>query len=353
MILGFDVIEFYVGNALQAAHFYRTMFGFSLLGYSGPNCGDSSSVSYLLRQGNILIALTDALHPASPVAEHVKVHADGVKDIGLLVADADAIFQSAVSKGAVPVSKPVMTRTEGGRVIRGVIAGPGSIVHSLIQREDLNDRFPGYAAVTHRGAQSNGGLTAVDHMAICVEPGQMNRWADFYCEVLGCEISYVDDVETARSAMKSKAVRPLKSDVQFVLVEPAAGAGRSPLAEYLAFHQGPGVHHVAWRSDDIVHSVSRLKANGVEFLPTPDSYYDSLPQRVGPVGRLEALKDLGILADRDDRGVLMQAFTRPLQGRPTFFAEVIERQGSTGFGAGNVRALLEAVEREQANRGGL
>jgi 4-hydroxyphenylpyruvate dioxygenase len=353
MILGFDVIELYVGNALQAAHFYQTMFGFSQLGYSGPNRGDSSSISYLLRQGDILIALTNALDPASPAAEHVKVHSDSVRDVGLLVTDADGIFHAAVKKGAAPVSKPVVTRSGGGRLIRSVIAGPGSIVHSLIQREGPSDWFPDYGAVAHGGSRSDGGLTAVDHVAVCVEPGQLNRWTDFYCEVFGCEISHEDNVATARSAMSSKAVRTFNGDVQFVLLEPVAAAGRSQIEEYLAFHQGPGVQHVGWRTDDIVHTVSRLKANGVDFLAIPESYYDTLSQRVGPLEGREALRDLSILADRDDSGVLMQAFTRPLQGRPTFFVEVIERQGSRGFGAGNIRALFEAVEREQATRGSL
>ncbi|HEX9006310.1 MAG TPA: 4-hydroxyphenylpyruvate dioxygenase [Bacteroidota bacterium] len=358
-INGTDYIEFYVGNAKQAAHFYRTAFGFSLVAYSGPETGNRERVSYVLQQGKIRLVLTAALAPESPIAAHVRLHGDGVHDIALWVDDASTAFQETTKRGGRGVMEPTVLSDEQGEVRRASIAAYGETIHTFVERRNYQGVFlPGYSA--RAGADELArptGLLHVDHMVGNVGWGEMDTWVEFYERVMGFQLyQHFDDqdISTEYSALMSKVVANGNGRIKFPINEPAQGRKKSQIEEYIEFYHGPGVQHIACATNDIIDTVSRLKAQGVEFLRVPATYYGELAGRVGRIDEpLDRLEELGILVDRDDEGYMLQIFTKPVQDRPTLFFEIIERKGSKSFGKGNFKALFEAIEREQALRGNL
>jgi 4-hydroxyphenylpyruvate dioxygenase len=349
-------VEFWVGNARQAAYFYRRGFGFSETAYAGLETGQRDHTSYLLTQGKIRFLLTTPMGPEQPASEHLKCHGDGVRDIAFHVDDADRAFEEAVRRGAVPAVEPRELRDGHGAVRHAAIHTYGDTIHSFISYKDYNGPFlPGFAARDVPGRDI--GLLRVDHIVGNVELGRMNEWAEWYAKILGFDrfISFDDkDISTEYSALMSVVMSDDSQAIKFPINEPAPGRRKSQIDEYLEYYRGPGVQHVALLSKDITDTVGRLRRNGIEFLRVPDSYYGALPQRVGEIAEsIERLQDLAILVDRDQEGYLLQLFTRPVEDRPTLFFEIIERKGSRGFGKGNFRALFEAIEREQAERGNL
>ncbi|HKV74140.1 MAG TPA: 4-hydroxyphenylpyruvate dioxygenase [Gemmatimonadales bacterium] len=357
-IMGTDFVEFYVGNAKQASHYYRTAFGYRLTAYAGPETGVRDRASYLLEQGRIRLLLTTSIGPDGPVAEHVKRHGDGVKDIALWVEDARLAYETAVARGAIGIQPPRVLQDEQGQVVHAIIGTYGETQHSLVERRSYKGRFlPGYRPVEGGYAPAPIGLKYVDHCVGNVELGQMNRWCQYYEAVMGFRnlISFDDqDISTEYSSLMSKVVANGNDRIKFPINEPAAGKKKSQIDEYLEFYHGPGVQHLALATDDIVATVTALRDRGVEFLRVPTTYYDTLLDRVGHIDEdLGPLRDLGILVDRDDEGYLLQIFTKPVQDRPTVFYEIIQRKGARSFGKGNFKALFEAIEREQALRGNL
>lgn len=354
---GYDYVEFYVGNAHQAAHYYRTVFGFTPTAYAGLETGSRGRVSYVVQQGNIRLVLTSALKHSDPVADHVHHHGDGVKDIAFAVKDARLAFEELVARGARPVREPTVLEDTAGRVVVAAVGVYGDTVHSLVERQQYEGAFlPGFVPLERKPAAKAAavGLSALDHVAISIEPGQLDHWVEFYERVMGFHVSHQEDVETAYSAMNSKVVQNSTGKIKFPMVEPASGRRKSQIEEYLEYYRGPGVQHMAFLSGDIVSSVGVLRAGGTEFLRTPNTYYEMLLDRVGSIREdLDSLRGLNILVDRDEWGYLMQIFTRPVQSRPTVFMEVIQRKGARGFGSGNIRALFQALEREQTLRGNL
>lgn len=350
---GIDYVEFYVGNARQAMHYYRTAFGFTPFAYAGPETGARDSVSYALRQGSICLILTSPLNADNPIAKHVSYHGDGIKDIAFVVDSAEKVFTEVVSRGAQPVLEPKRFEDEDGKVTKATVAAFGDTVHSFIQRDDHADSFfPGYRSLTNKADVVPTELEAIDHIAIAVETGTVDRWVDYYRTVLGFHQSFEEDIATDYSAMNSKVVQNCTGRIISVLVEPAPGKRKSPIDEYLSYYGGAGVHHIAFAAKDIVQSVASLNDNGVEFTSTPRTYYDELEVRIGKLDAdVNVLRDLHILVDRDEWGYLMQIFSKPVQSRPTFFFEIIQRLGARGFGSGNIKALFEAIEREQVLRG--
>jgi len=357
-INGTDFIEFYVGNAKQASHYYRAAFGFQLVAYRGPETGTRDRASYALQQGKIRFVLTTALVPDSDIAQHVTRHGDGVKDLALWVDDARQAFARAVERGATPVHEPRVLRDDDGEVVIAAIRTYGETIHSLIERRNYTGTFmPGFKPVNPRFAPPPVGLVYVDHCVGNVELGKMNEWVGFYERVMGFKnlISFDDkDISTEYSALMSKVVSNGNERVKFPINEPAKGRKKSQIDEYLEFYRGPGVQHMALATDDIITTVTALRDRGVEFLAVPTTYYDELQSRVGRIDEpLDELRGLGILADRDPDGYLLQIFTKPVQDRPTVFYEIIQRKGARSFGKGNFKALFEAIEREQALRGNL
>ena len=356
-ILGIDHVEFWVGNAYQAAQFYRTLFGFDVIAYAGPETGVRDRASYVLRQGEITFVLTAPLAPDGPIAEHVARHGDGVRDVALHVPDVDAAFAAATERGAAPVLGPATIEGQMGAVRRASIALYGDTVHSFIDRSAYRGVFaPRYRRVTdQRGAPA--GLKAIDHVVGNVELGQMNRWVAFYRDVLGFTqlVHFTDaQVSTEYTALMSKVMQNGTGRVKFPINEPAPGKRKSQIDEFLEYYRGPGVQHLALLTDDIVATVRALRDRGVRFLRIPDAYYTALHERIGRIEEdFEAVRELGILVDRDDEGYLLQIFTKPVQDRPTLFYEIIQRRGARGFGLGNFKALFEALELEQAARGNL
>ena len=363
-INGTDHLEFYVGNAKQAAHFYQSAWGYQLVGYRGPETGVRDRASYLLQQGKVSLVLTSAVRPdASPlaaeIAAHVHRHGDGVRDIALWVDDARDAFDRAVARGARPARAPQTLSDEHGEVVTAAIHIYGDTVHSLVERRNYTGLFmPGFVARENaRYAPVPVGLEYVDHCVANVELGKMNEWIGFYDRVMGFRnlISFDDaDISTEYSSLMSKVMANGNDRIKFPINEPAAGKKKSQIDEYLDFYGGPGVQHVAIATSNIVETVSALLHRGVEFLSVPTTYYDTLASRVGPIDEdIEPLKRLGILVDRDPDGYLLQIFTKPVQDRPTVFYEIIQRKGARSFGKGNFKALFEAIEREQALRGNL
>ncbi|MDP9355518.1 MAG: 4-hydroxyphenylpyruvate dioxygenase [Chloroflexota bacterium] len=358
---GIDYLEFYVGNAKQAAHFYRTAFGFRLVAYAGPETKVRDRASYVLEQGDVRLVLTSALGPDSEVARHVLTHGDGVKDIALRVDDAATAFEAAVTRGAEPVPEPTWVEGQKGRLQKATIRSYGDTVHTFVNRSQYHGTFaPGFgrredplAAEDHPGV----GLRRIDHVVGNVELGAMNRWVDFYARMLGfSQLAHFDDeaISTEYSALMSKVMQDGSGKIKFPINEPAEGKRKSQIEEYLEFYGGPGVQHVALVTDDIVATVEAMRQRGIGFLTIPGTYYQDLPGRIGEIEQpLEALQRLGILADRDEDGYLLQIFTKSVQDRPTVFYEMIERHGAQGFGAGNFKALFIALEAEQARRGNL
>jgi 4-hydroxyphenylpyruvate dioxygenase len=357
-INGTDYVEFHVGNAKQASHYYRTAFGFELLGYRGPETGVRDRASYLLQQGKIRLVLTTAIRSDHPAAHHVHAHGDGVRDIALWVDDAREAFRAAVERGARPAQEPTVLRDDDGEVVLAAIHTYGDTIHSLVERRGYKGLFlPGFRRVESRYRPAPVGLQYVDHIVGNVELGRMNEWVGFYERVMGFKnlISFDDtDISTEYSSLMSKVVSSGNERIKFPINEPAKGKKKSQIDEYLEFYRGPGAQHLALATDDIISTVTALRDRGVEFLNVPTTYYDDLQSRVGRIDEpVDRLQQLGILVDRDPDGYLLQIFTKPVEDRPTLFYEIIERKGARSFGKGNFKALFEAIEREQALRGNL
>jgi 4-hydroxyphenylpyruvate dioxygenase len=357
-INGTDFVEFYVGNAKQASHYYRTAFGFQLVAYRGPETGTRDRATYVMQQNKVRLLLTSPLTPEHPAAAHIAQHGDGVRDIALWVDDARKAFSDAVERGAKPAQKPTVLRDEAGEVVIAAIHTYGDTIHSLVERRNYKGLFlPGFQPVAPRYNPSPVGLQYVDHCVGNVELGAMNTWVSFYQEVMGFRnlISFDDkDISTEYSSLMSKVVASGNDRIKFPINEPAQGRKKSQIDEYLDFYRGPGVQHLAIATDNIIETVTALRDRGVDFLQVPKVYYDSVLDRVGHIDEdLAPLKELGILVDRDDEGYLLQIFSKPVEDRPTLFYEIIQRKGAKSFGKGNFKALFEAIEREQAARGNL
>jgi 4-hydroxyphenylpyruvate dioxygenase len=355
---GTDYVEFYVGNAKQAAHFYKTAFGFQSLAYAGPETGIKDRSSYVVRQNRLTFVFTTPLWANNEIADHIYKHGDGVKHIALMVEDAaDAWFQTT-SRGAVSDMEPVKLSDENGEAVISGIKTYGDTVHLFIERRNYNGVFlPGFKKWESSYNPSSTGLLYVDHCVGNVGWNQMNKWVAFYENVLGFKniLSFDDnDISTEYSALMSKVMSNGNGFVKFPINEPAEGKKKSQVEEYLDFYNGEGCQHVALATNDIVATVSELQLRGIEFLKVPNSYYDDLISRVGKIDEdLAPLKKLGILVDRDDEGYLLQIFSKPVEDRPTLFFEIIQRKGAKSFGKGNFKALFEALEREQDLRGNL
>jgi len=357
-INGTDYIEFWVGNAKQAALYYQSAFGFELIAYRGPETGVRDRVSYLLVQNKIRLLLTSALGPDGAIADHVRRHGDGVRDIALWVDDVRDAYDKAVERGAVPNEAPRTLRDDNGEVVVASFKIYGDTIHSLVERKNYRGPFlPGFQPRKSNRKAEPTGLLHVDHCVANVELGNMNEWVGFYERVMGFKnlISFDDtDISTEYSSLMSKVMANGNERIKFPINEPAAGKKKSQIDEYLEFYRGPGVQHLALATDDIIHTVTTLRDRGVEFLTVPTAYYDELQGRVGKIDEpLSELQALGILVDRDPDGYLLQIFSKPVQDRPTLFYEIIERKGARSFGKGNFKALFEAIEREQALRGNL
>ncbi len=355
---GTDYVEIYVGNAKQAAHYYKTAFGFQSLAYAGPETGVKDRSSYVLVQNKMRLVLTTALQPEHPISEHVKKHGDGVKVLALWVDDAYKAFEETTKRGAKPYLEPETLTDEFGEIRRSGIFTYGETVHLFIERKNYTGPFmPGYQKWESEYNPEPTGLLYVDHCVGNVGWNQMNKWVKFYEDVMGFKnILTFDDkqISTEYSALMSKVMSNGNGYVKFPINEPAEGKKKSQVEEYLDFYHGEGVQHVAIATNNIVETVTALSQRGVEFLKVPGTYYDDLLNRVGQIDEdIEPLKKLGILVDRDDEGYLLQIFTKPVEDRPTLFYEIIQRKGAKSFGAGNFKALFEALEREQAARGNL
>ncbi|BAY91099.1 MULTISPECIES: 4-hydroxyphenylpyruvate dioxygenase [unclassified Tolypothrix] len=353
-----DYVEFYVGNAKQAAYFYCKCFGFRAIAYAGLETGMRDRSSYVVAQSNIRFVFTSALTPEGPVAEYVRLHGDGVYNIALQVDDARACFATAIARGAQPILEPTIFQEQNGYLVKATIKSySGDLVHSFIERHNYSNFAPQYQPIANISSNNYAGLFDIDHIVINVELGKMDLWADFYCKVLDLQESQLftsDDISTKYSSLMSKVLQNNTGQIRFPINEPAAGYRKSQIQEYLDFHYGPGVQHIALRTNNIVKAVTELRNHGVEFLETPDIYYENLQQRIGQIDEdIETLRELKILLDRDEKGYLLQIFTKPLVTRPTFFIEIIQRKGAQGLGNGNFKALFEAIEREQAARGNL
>ena len=357
-INGTDYVEFFVGNAKQASHYYRSAFGYQLVAYRGPETGVRDRASYLMQQGKIRIVLTTAMSADSDIANHVHRHGDGVKDYALWVDDARDAYATAVKRGAIAIREPEVMQDQHGEVVIAAIGTYGDTIHSLVERRNYKGVFlPGFQAVTPHYAPSDVGLLYVDHCVGNVELGQMNRWVDYYSDVMGFRnlITFDDtDISTEYSSLMSKVMSNGDDKIKFPINEPASGKKKSQIEEYLDFYGGPGAQHLALATDNILDTVTKLRDRGVEFLVVPTSYYADLQDRVGVIDEpMEELAKLGILVDRDPDGYLLQIFTKPVEDRPTLFYEIIQRKGAKSFGKGNFKALFEAIEREQELRGNL
>ncbi len=355
---GTDHIEFYVGNARQAAYFYRAAFGMSLVAYAGPETGQRDRSSYVLQQSKIRFVLTTALRSDSEIAHHVHRHGDGVRAIALWVDDARSAWLETTSRGARSVQEPTECNDKDGRVVTASIAAYGDTLHTFVERKDYTGVFfPGYQTMPADTIARPAGLLHVDHIVGNVGWNAMNEWVDFYSRVMGFSLyQHFDDsdISTEYSALMSKVMANGNGYVKFPINEPAEGRRKSQIEEYLDFYGGPGVQHMALATKDILATVSQMQQQGVSFLTVPHSYYTDLQQRIGKIDEpIEELERLGILVDRDDEGYMLQIFTRPVEDRPTVFYEIIQRKGSRSFGKGNFKALFEAIEREQASRGNL
>jgi 4-hydroxyphenylpyruvate dioxygenase len=362
-LLGTDYVEFYVGNAKQAAHFYKTAFGFQSYAYKGLETGSKDSVSYVLKQDKIRLVLTTPLNSTSPINDHIVKHGDGVKVVALWVEDARKSYEETTKRGAKSYMEPVVEKDEFGEVVRAGIYTYGETVHMFVERKNYKGEFlPGFTKWESDYNPEPTGLKFIDHMVGNVGWGEMNTWVKWYEDVMGFVnfLSFDDkQIHTEYSALMSKVMSNGNGRIKFPINEPAEGKKRSQIEEYLDFYEGPGVQHIAVATDDIISTVSKLKARGVEFLSTPpEAYYKAVPGRLDEFSHalredIETLKSLGIMIDADEEGYLLQIFTKPVEDRPTLFFEIIQRMGARGFGAGNFKALFESIEREQAKRGTL
>jgi len=357
--LDWDHLHFYVGNAKQAAYYYASAFGFRIAAYAGPETGVPGRASYLLEQNQLRFVVTTALGPDGPIADHVRKHGDGIADVALRVPDARAAFALATSHGASAVAEPHEERDERGRVVLATIATYGDTVHTFVERDGYGGMFiPGFVPLSASPeAKHTPNLRAIDHCVGNVGWNEMDRWTNYYAEAFGFSqlVSFDDkDISTEYTALRSKVMSDADHRVKFPINEPAKGLKKSQIEEFLDFYGGAGVQHVAIITEDIIATVRALRANGVQFLDTPSSYYDALEARVGKIDEsIATLRELSILVDRDDLGYMLQIFTKPLQDRPTLFFEIIQRRGSLSFGKGNFKALFVSIEEEQAKRGNL
>ena len=362
-LLGTDYVELYVGNAKQAAHFYKSAFGFQSLAYKGLETGSKDTVSYVLVQDKIRLVLTSPLNSKSKVNDHIVKHGDGVKVIALWVEDARAAYEETTKRGAKSFLEPTVEKDENGEVVKAGIYTYGETVHMFVERKNFKGKFlPGYTNWESDFKPEPVGLKFIDHMVGNVGWNEMNTWVKWYEDVMGFVnfLSFDDkQIHTEYSALMSKVMSNGNGRIKFPINEPAEGVKKSQIEEYLDFYEGPGVQHIAVSTDDIIKTVSDLRARGVEFLSVPpDEYYRAVPGRLEEFSHelredLERLKSLGIMVDADEEGYLLQIFTKPVQDRPTLFFEIIQRMGAKGFGAGNFKALFESIEREQALRGTL
>ena len=362
-LLGTDYVEFYVGNAKQAAYYYKTAFGFQSLAYSGLETGNKERVSYVLVQDKIRLVLTTPLSSKSPVNDHIVKHGDGVKVVALWVEDARKAFEETTKRGAKMFMEPKIEKDDNGEVVRAGIYTYGETVHMFVERKNYKGVFlPGFEAYKTDYNPTPVGLKYIDHMVGNVGWGEMNTWVKWYEDVMGFVnfLSFDDkQIHTEYSALMSKVMSNGNGRIKFPINEPANAPKRSQIEEYLDFYEGPGVQHIAVATNDIVHTISELKSRGVEFLPPPpQAYYDDIPNRLGEhmvimKEDIAELQKLSILVDADEEGYLLQIFTKPLEDRPTLFFEIIQRMGAKGFGAGNFKALFESIEREQERRGTL
>ncbi len=362
-LLGTDYVEFYVGNAKQAAHYYKTAFGYQSFAFAGLETGMKDRVSYVLKQDKIRLVLTTALRSDSPIGEHVKKHGDGVKVIALWVEDATSAWEETTKRGAVSYMEPTLEKDEFGEVVRSGIFTYGETVHIFVERKKYNGIFlPGFEKWESDYNPEPVGLKFIDHMVGNVGWGEMNTWVKWYEEVMGFVnfLSFDDkQIHTEYSALMSKVMSNGNGRIKFPINEPAVGKKRSQIEEYIDFYEGPGAQHIAVATDDIITTVRELRARGVEFLSAPpQAYYDEIPARLGVhmdmmKEDLKELQSLSIMIDADEEGYLLQIFTKPVEDRPTLFYEIIQRMGAKGFGAGNFKALFESIEREQEKRGTL
>jgi len=350
---GFSHLEWWVGNAFQTAQFFRSLLGFSIVGYRGPETGTRETASYLLRQKDITFVVTGAMTPDHPVSAHVHEHGPGVHDVALLVPDSEAAFEMAIERGAEPAAKPHVVETDRGRMVTSAIQAYGETIHSFVERDG---EIPDFEPMEDEIAQPIG-LQFVDHVVANVELGKMNHWVEFYERVFGFTmLRHFDDeaISTKYTALMSKVMWDGTGIIKLPINEPAEGLKRSQIDEYLQFYRSPGVQHIAMHTEDLVSTVTQTSSRGLKTLSVPGTYYEDVWQRMPDIDvDREKVEGLGILLDQDEGGYLLQIFTRMLQDRPTVFFEFIERRGATGFGKGNFKALFEAIEREQALRGNL
>ncbi len=358
-LMGIDHVEYYVGNARQAAYFYTKVMGFQVTAYAGPETKVRDRASWFLEQGDVRYVFTGAMGPESPIARHVFEHGDGVRDVALRVPDAADAYAQATERGAEGVLEPTVLEDDHGKVVKASIKAYGDTLHSFVERENYSGPFlPGYRE--EQPIPDDGppvGIKAIDHVVCNVELGKMNEMVEFYANLLGFKqlVHFRDDqISSEYTALMSKVMWDGKGRVKFPINEPAAGKKKSQIEEYLEFYRSPGVQHIAMATDDIVGAVTALRERGMRFIRVPDTYYADLWGRVGEIEEDQKdIEKLGILADRDDEGYLLQIFTKLVQDRPTVFYEVIERHGSQGFGLGNFKELFLAIEREQEERGNL
>ncbi|HEX9236089.1 MAG TPA: 4-hydroxyphenylpyruvate dioxygenase [Actinomycetota bacterium] len=358
-LLGVDHVEYYVGNARQAAYYYSKAFGFKVTAYAGPETKVRDRASWVVEQGEARFVFTAPMGPEGMIAEHVHAHGDGVKDVALRVADATYAWEQATKRGAASVLEPTVMEDDHGKVVHSAIAAYGDTVHSFIERENYSGVFlPGYRVeepIPDR--QPRVGIKAVDHIVCNVELGKMNEWAEFYARILGFAqlVHFRDDqISSEYTALMSKVMWDGEGRVKLPINEPAPGKKKSQIDEYLEFYRGPGVQHIAMATDDIVSTVDALRKRGVRFIRVPQTYYETVREHVGKIDESWGdIERLNILADRDEEGYLLQIFTKNVQDRPTVFYELIERRGSRGFGLGNFKELFLAIEREQEERGNL
>ncbi len=357
-IQSIDYVEFYVGNAKQAMHYFVKGFGFKTIAYCGMETGVRDRVSYVLEQNKMRFVLSGTFQQDHPIAEFTKLHGDGVKDIALQVDDVEFTYKEAVSRGAIPIMEPTVYSDENGEFKKATIGTYGDTVHTFIERTNYKGVFaPGFVAYNSPITAPETGIAVIDHIVGNVELNKMEDWVKYYETVLGfTELNQFtdEDINTEYSALMSKVMQNGTGRIKFPINEPAEGKRKSQIQEYLDFYNSPGVQHIALATDDIITTVTKLKENGIEFLSVPSSYYEMLEDRIGPIEEdWNKIRELQILVDQDEEGYLLQLFTKPIVDRPTLFIEIIERKGSRGFGAGNFKALFEAIEREQALRGNL
>lgn len=355
-VTGFDSVTFYVGNAKQAAYFYRAALGFDIIGYRGPETGHPETVTYLLQQNNLRFALTSALSPHHPVAQHVQAHGDGIRDIAFACTDVGAAYETALARGAQSVSPPETLQDDHGTLVKATIATYGDTTHTLIDRRNYPGPLePGFQALFLPGESI--GLQRIDHAVGNVETGRMDDWVRYYESVFGFYVFryYSEkDISTRYSALVSKVMANRSGSIKMPINQPAPGVMKSQIQEYIDFYGSAGVQHLAISTDNILHTVNELRRRGIMLMTVPQAYYEDLAERVGEIREsVPDLAQLGILVDREEGGYLLQIFTQPMQDRPTFFFEIIQRQGAQGFGKGNFKALFEAIERDQARRGNL